>query len=129
MQLKIYLYHPSSQTNGISFSPCPIPPPPPLTPLGTPKPYNLQGCETFFLKKLKINYVLTNFSLPGIQILMKINSGCEYFTLCESFDAKNSTGTPYACACRPINFKCIHRDKILIFRTFYLRLSFFQMIL
>ena len=64
---------------------------PPPTPLGTPKPYNLQGCETFFLKKLKVNYVLTNFSLPGIQILMKINSGCEYFTLCESFDAKNST--------------------------------------
>ena len=28
MQLKIYLYHPSSQTNGISFSPCPIPLPP-----------------------------------------------------------------------------------------------------
>ena len=127
MQLKIYLYHPSSQTYGISFSPCPIPPLP--TPLGTPKPYNLQGCETFFLKKLKINYVLTNFSLPGIQTLMKINSGCEYFSLCESFDAKNSTGTPYACACRPINFKCIYRDKILIFRTFYLRLSFFQMIL
>ena len=101
-------------------------PSPPPTPLGTPKPYNLQWCETFFLKKLKINYVLTNFSLPGIQILMKINSGCEYFTLCESFDAKNYTGTPYACACRPINFKCIYRDKILIFRTFYLRLSFFQ---
>ena len=116
MQLKIYLYHPSSQTNGISFSPCPISPPP--TPLGTPQPYNLQGCETFFLKKLKINYVLTNFSLPGIQTLMKINSGCEYFTLCESFDAKNSTGTPYACACRPINFKCIYRDKILIFPYF-----------
>ena len=102
MQLKIYLYHPSSQTNGISFSPCTIPPPP--TPLGTPKPYHLQGCETFFLKKLKINYVLTNFSLPGIQTLMKINSVWIFHT-CESFDAKNSTGTPYACACRPINFK------------------------
>ena len=97
MQLKIYLYHPFPQTNGISFSPC-LP-----TPLGTPKPYNLQGCETFFLKKLKINYVLTNFSLPGIQILMKINSGCEYFTLCESFDAKNSTGTSYAYTCVQAN--------------------------
>ena len=81
------------------FHLAPFPPPPPL---GTPKPYNLQGCETFFLKKLKINYVLTNFSLPGIQILMKINSGCEYFTLCESFDAKKFHGHSIR-VCRPIN--------------------------
>ena len=35
MQLKIYLYHPSSQTNGISLSPFPNspPPPPPWGPL------------------------------------------------------------------------------------------------
>ena len=125
MQLKIYLYHPSSQTNGISFHLAPFPPPPPWGPISL---IIYKGVRPFY-KKLKINYVLTNFSLPGIQTLMKINSGCEYFTLCESFDAKNSTGTPYACACRPINFKCIYRDKILIFRTFYLRLSFFQMIL
>ena len=125
MQLKIYLYHPSSQTNGISFYLAPFPPPPPWGPISL---IIYKGVRPFY-KKLKINYVLTNFSLPGIQTLMKINSGCEYFTLCESFDAKNSTGTPYACACRPINFKCIYRDKILIFRTFYLRLSFFQMIL
>ena len=49
---------------------------------------------------LKINHVLTIFSLPGIQILIKITvkSGCEYFTLRESSDAKNPAGTPYGFA-------------------------------
>ena len=47
---------------------------------------------------LKINHVIINVSLPGIQVLIGIKSGCEYFTLCESFNAKNSAGTSYVFA-------------------------------
>ena len=55
----------------------------------------------FFFKKLKTSHFLTYFSPPSIQILIKIRTGGEYFTLCESFAAKNPAGTPCLFAGQP----------------------------
>ena len=68
-------------------------------------PRHLPGGGNVSFKKLKISHFLTHFSPPNIQILIKIRTGSEYFTLCESFAAKKAVGTPYLFAGQPFTIQ------------------------
>ena len=93
-----------------------------LTPPGDPCALSFSKGEKYFLTKAKISHVLTNFSPPGIQILIKIRTEGEYFTLCELFDAKNSAGTPQLFAGQSICNLCLRQNYnflyILVATTF-----------
>ena len=83
-------YHPSSQSKCYSFFP--------RAPLMAPGLRHLQG-GTLFSKRLKNSHLWGIVFLTSTPILIKIDTGCKYFTLCESFDAKKFAGTSHLFAC------------------------------